>query len=306
MAQRDPAGRPDRVEAAADEVYGLPLDQFTAARNERAKQARAEGDNRAAVAIGKLAKPSKVAWLANRLAREHAEEIRPLLELGETMRQATASLDAERLRQASRQQHQIVHALVQQAESLASEAGQAMSDAIARGLEDTLHAALADEQAARQLSQGRLTSGLSRSGFPSVDASAAQAAAWSAAQEKRAEPRKQTQPDRAAERRKQVERARQDEREARSDAADAERTRQDAQAELAQAEDAAREAADNVGRLRGELEAALDAQADADRARRLARKDADRADRAARGAERRLQDATSRLENLESRSTAPD
>ena len=44
MARRGAAGRPDAVEAAADELYGLPLDEFTAARNERAKQARAQGD----------------------------------------------------------------------------------------------------------------------------------------------------------------------------------------------------------------------------------------------------------------------
>ena len=67
------------------------------------KQARAAGDGGAAVAIGKLAKPNRVAWLANQLVREDADGIRALLQLGESMRQATASLAAEQLRQASRQ-----------------------------------------------------------------------------------------------------------------------------------------------------------------------------------------------------------
>jgi hypothetical protein len=299
MAGRGTAGRPDVVEAAADDLYGLPLDEFTAARNERAKQARANGDSQAAAAIGKLPKPSRAAWLANQLARERADEIRPLLELGQSMRQATAALDAERLRQASRQQRQLVRALVQQAQQLAEAAGQAMSDATARDLEDTLHAALADEQAARQLAQGRLTSGLSRSGFPGIDASASHAAASSAAKDKRAKPARLTGQQAAVARREQLKRARRDEAGARSDAAEAQRTRQDAQAALTRARDAARDAAGNVERLKEELDAAQQAQADAERAQRQARQDADRADRAAGHAERRLQDATARRKDLE-------
>jgi hypothetical protein len=41
-----------------------------------------------------------------------------------------------------------------------------VSEDMARGLEETLHAALADPAAAEQLAQGRLTGGLSGSGFP--------------------------------------------------------------------------------------------------------------------------------------------
>jgi hypothetical protein len=299
MTRPGTAGRPDVVGAAADDLYGLPLDKFTVARGERAKQARADGDGDAAMAIGKLAKPSKVAWLANQLARDRPDEIRPLLELGDSMRRATASLDAERLRRDSRQQHQIISALLQQARILADAAGQAMSDAAARGLEETLHAALADEQAARQLSQGRLTSGLSRSGFPGIDASTAPAVAGPAAEGKRAQRGSRTGADQPAARREQLDRARQDEQDARSDAADADRTRQNAQATLTQAHDAAGEAAADVGRLRTELDAALEAQASAGRAVRQARKDADRADRAARHAERRLRDATARRAAME-------
>ena len=155
MARRGGSGRPDAADAAADDLYGRPLNEFTAARGERAKQARADGDGEGATAIGKLAKPNKVAWLANQLVRAHPDEVRSLLELGDSLRHATASLDAERLRRDSRQQHLLISALLQQAQILANAAGQAMSASTARGLEDTLHSALADEQAARQLSQGR-------------------------------------------------------------------------------------------------------------------------------------------------------
>jgi hypothetical protein len=173
-----------------------------------------------------------------------------------------------------------------------------MSDSTARGLEDTLHAALADERAARQLSQGRLTSGLSHSGFPGIDPGTPHAAGPTAARE-RAQPRKRSGAGAAEARGEQLKRARQDEADARSDAAGAARSREDAQVTLIQAHDAAREAAADVGRLKAGLDAALAAQASADRTQRQARKGADRADRVARQAERRLQDATARRMNLE-------
>jgi hypothetical protein len=161
--------RADSVTAAADELYGLPLGEFTAARAERAKQARADGDRGAAAAIGRLPKPSVVAWLANQLARQYPGEVAPLLELGEDLRRATADLDAARLRELSRQQQQVVAALMSRVRELAAAAGQAVSDSTERGLEDTLHAALADEAAGRQLTAGQLASGLSRTGFPGLD-----------------------------------------------------------------------------------------------------------------------------------------
>jgi hypothetical protein len=171
----------DRFAAAADELYGLPLSEFTAARADRAKQARADGDRAAAAAIEKLRKPNVVAWLANQLARGHHAELAPLLELGEALRQATSALDAGELRQLSRQQRRAVSGLVVLARELAAAAGQGVSDSTARGLEDTLHAALADEAAARQLTQGQLAVGLSRTGFPGIDSASDTATAWAAA-----------------------------------------------------------------------------------------------------------------------------
>jgi hypothetical protein len=295
------AGQTGPAAAAADELYGLPLDEFTAARNERAKQARAQGDREAAAAIGKLAKPNTVAWLANQLARQHPGEIRPLLELGDSMRQATAALDADQLRQLSRRQQQAVRELLQQARSLASAAGLAFPDGTSRGLAETLHAAVADEEAARQLSQGRLTSGLARSGFPGIDAWSAAAPASS----RSAPAPSRSAPPRAGGAPAPQDRARQRAREeldaARAEAQQAATAREQAQAALAQAELALRQAADNVDRCQAELDAALTARAGAGRARRQAMADAERADRAASQAGKRLQNATSRAESATTR-----
>ncbi len=299
MARGGTPGQADAVRAAADELYGLPLEQFTAARNDKAKQVRGQGDGEAAAEIAKLAKPSTVAWLANHLARQHADQVGRLLELGESMRRATAVLDAGQLRQLSAQQHQVVQILLQRAHGLADAAGLAFSASTARGLEDTLHAALADEVSARRLAQGRLTSGLSHSGFPGILAGPQGAGAWQVPA---------TQPRQGGSGRVasvqaglsgQAERARQDEARARRDAEQAGRVRAKAHDDLATAEQAAREAADKVAELRAALDAALAARAEADSARRQARQDVSRADMAARQAERRLADATARREDRE-------
>ena len=155
MARRGGSGRPDAADAAADDLYGRPLNEFTAARGERAKQARADGDGEGATAIGKLAKPNKVAWLANQLVRAHPDEVRSAARTGGLVAARDGFPGRRTAATDSRQQHLLISALLQQAQILANAAGQAMSASTARGLEDTLHSALADEQAARELSQGR-------------------------------------------------------------------------------------------------------------------------------------------------------
>src|SRR5258706_2896267 len=156
----------DAFDEIAAELYGLAPREFTAARNARATGARQAGDKALADAVGALGKPAMVGWLANQLVRERPDEVRALLDLGESLREATASLAGDQLRELSRQQRQVVYALVQQARSVANAAGHPVSEDTARGLEETLHAAMADPDAAAQLAAGQLTGALSRSGFP--------------------------------------------------------------------------------------------------------------------------------------------
>jgi hypothetical protein len=269
---------------AAAELYALPLDEFTAARNERAKQARAQGRADVAQAVAKFGKPNVVGWLANQLVRTHRDEIDPLLALGASLREATSALDAGQLRALSKQQHQVVHALVEQARRLGSAAGQTVSDDTARGLGDTLHAALADPDAADELLAGQLTSGLSRSGFPGVDVSGA------ARPTKRAGATKPGKPDR----REQAKQVRQDQADARAEAKAANTRRDQAQRALEQAEQALQDAADDIERRKAELDDAIRARGDADKVKRQAAKDAERAERVARQADQRLANVTAK------------
>ena len=71
-------------------LYGLPLAEFTKARNELAKQVRAQGDREQAERIGRLEKPSLVAWALNMLPRLRADELGELLRAGEEAESAQA------------------------------------------------------------------------------------------------------------------------------------------------------------------------------------------------------------------------
>ena len=57
------------VEREIDELFDLPLDEFTAARNDLAKRLKRDGDEDAAEQVRSLPKPSIAAWAVNQLAR---------------------------------------------------------------------------------------------------------------------------------------------------------------------------------------------------------------------------------------------
>ncbi len=153
------------LESTAAELYALAPGDFVAARTAAEKQARSAGDRELAGHIHALAKPTAAAWVANQLVRQHPAQIGALRDLGAGLREATASLEGEQLRQLSQQQNRVIAALVGQARSLAAAAGHPMSEATERGVEATLRAALADEQLAEALSAGQLSSALEHVGF---------------------------------------------------------------------------------------------------------------------------------------------
>jgi len=71
----------DSVADEVDRLYELPLEEFTAARNELAKQL---GD----ASIKQLKKPKVPAWAVNQLARRREVDVRRLLRAGEQLEQA--------------------------------------------------------------------------------------------------------------------------------------------------------------------------------------------------------------------------
>ena len=69
-------------------LYGLPLLQFTAARNARAKALKQKGEEELAAAIAAVPKPSVAAGALNELVQEDPSEVRALVQSGKRLRQA--------------------------------------------------------------------------------------------------------------------------------------------------------------------------------------------------------------------------
>jgi hypothetical protein len=272
------------LESVAGELYALPRDEFTAARNTAAKQARDQGRRDLAEQISALRRPSAAAWLANLLTREQPDEVRTLVELGDGLREAQRQLQGEQLRQLSAQRHQLVHALVQQAQSLARAAGHPASAAVTRELEYTFTAAANSATAAQALAAGRLTAALDP-----ADA-AAELFAGPGAQRSRPDPI-----DSASQVSEPVHRLRQDLVRLRNAAADAGNTRDEAQRALTDAEQAVNDAATALQELRARVEGAEQAEHQARRRAQAAQRDFDAADRAAREAQQRVHDLQHRL-----------
>lgn len=137
------------VERAADELYGLPPDEFTRSRDERAKQLRKEGDREAADAVKALRKPTVAAAAVNRLSRSRRKDVDRLLAAGEELQAAQEDLvaggDRSAFQRAAARERELVS-------ELAAEAGPGLEEKVAA----TLHAAAVDADVAEQVRQGRL------------------------------------------------------------------------------------------------------------------------------------------------------
>ncbi|GAA1247185.1 hypothetical protein [Streptomyces javensis] len=144
------------LDAVADELYTLPPADFTATRDERAKDARTAGDRELAERIRRLRRPTKAAWASNLLVRRQPDEAEQVLRLGEALRQAHQDLDGGQLRKLSTQQRQVIAALARQARDLTAQAGQPIGEGAQREVEETLRAVLADPDAGQEWLRGRL------------------------------------------------------------------------------------------------------------------------------------------------------
>lgn len=153
----------------ANELYALTPGEFTAARNERSKDAKAAGDRDLTNQIKALSKPSVAAWVVNMMVRRMADEIDQVLTLGASLRRAQADLDGDELRQLNKQRRQLTTAVTSQGRALAAQLGQKVSESGATQVESTLHAAMTDEDAEAAVRTGLLVETLQATGLGPVD-----------------------------------------------------------------------------------------------------------------------------------------
>lgn len=137
------------LKLVADELYGLPPKDFTAARNAAAKQV---DDKDLAKAIADLRRPTVGAWAVNKLVRDAPQGLEEALGL------STAQLT---MRELGRKRKELMEALVYRTLELT---GPLADDAVTQ-VRNTLTAAMADPECAEQVRRGHLTKGLEYSGF---------------------------------------------------------------------------------------------------------------------------------------------
>jgi hypothetical protein len=160
---RDAAGVGDRVAAAVDELYGADPVTFTGRRAGLAAAARDAGDKAAAKAIGALRRPTRAAWVVNRLARADPSAPASLAEMAAALRAAQQAGHGSRLRELSAARGALVDALTSRALSLAGVAEP--PPALRLEVSQTLTAALADPGVAADFAAGTLTRAVQWSGF---------------------------------------------------------------------------------------------------------------------------------------------
>ncbi|UYQ60509.1 hypothetical protein [Streptomyces peucetius] len=317
------------LESTLDELYALRPQEFTAARNERAARARRAGDRELAERIRALRKPTVSAWAGNLLVRREPERIQALIRLGEGLRDAHRNLDGEQLREFGRQQHLLVGALAREARRLAAEAGQPVGESALHEIEATLHAVLADPDAARQWAAGHLDKPLSAPvGFTGLEASATATPkpAERAKPAKESKGAKEAKPAKKAEeaeeateaeapppapsaeqrraeraerrRREKLDHARQDAEAAERQARESEQAREEATAELKRAQAAFEEGRERVDALSRELADAKARHRRSESGLREARDLARETERTAREARRRAEKAVAAVDRL--------
>jgi hypothetical protein len=165
--------QPVTIAEVADTLYGLPPAEFTAARDERAREVRAAGQRDEAAAIRKLARPTASAWLVNQLTRTAPDQLSRLTEVGEALGEAQRTLAGDRLRELSAERRQVITELLAAVADVAAGAGQPASAVVMGEVRATLEAALADTGARAAVLSGRLTKALTYAGIGEVDLSAA-------------------------------------------------------------------------------------------------------------------------------------
>ena len=144
----------------ADELYDLPLAEFTKARTALEKRLRGDGKRDEAAEVKALRKPTAPAWALNQVARGRPKDVKKLLDASRAVGAAQDDLlgggSRDDLRKAVARQRELVGSLTGAAVEAARAADIATTAAFEEKVGATLRAAATDEEAAEELRAGRL------------------------------------------------------------------------------------------------------------------------------------------------------
>ena len=162
---------PDPLLEIADDLYALPLADFTPARDALVKEHKA--DKALAASIKGLRKSSLAAWVVNLLVRRDPDQVEQVLAVGTALREAQDNLDATQLREFTKQRRQLTASVTTSARRMAREEGVKTTQSVADQVEATLTAAMLEPDAARAVRSGLLVTALAATGLGDLDLSEA-------------------------------------------------------------------------------------------------------------------------------------
>jgi translation initiation factor IF-2 len=271
--------------SSIDDLFQLPLDQFTQARNTLAKASGKDG-----AAIRQLTKPPLAAWAVNQLYWQDRATHDELIDAANEMRRThKAIIEGKRgdLRSAGREHELAIEKALKSALALLKESGHPVTEATRQSILNTLRALPADEPA------GRLTKTLAPGGFEMLAGISPAAAPKRPAKQEEAKKPARGKDDGNAQR--EAARAREERAAAERAVRDADQKARHAEFEAARA---ARDAAKAARRLEEAQKALDEAKAELEAAERDAtqkERESDAAARRSRDAQQALADAKKKI-----------
>jgi hypothetical protein len=149
------------------DLYGLPLDEFTRARDELVNELRRVGKKEEAEEVKALRKPPVSAWTVNQVARRHPQETKALVEAGgelrKAQRQAVGGRGPEALREATRRHRARLDEL-----TAIARRELATGDTTLQRVVQTIRSASVDKESSKRLLAGTLTADVEQTGFGSL------------------------------------------------------------------------------------------------------------------------------------------
>jgi hypothetical protein len=160
------------LEQELDDLFGVSLDEFTAARNELAKRLKSAGQAEAAEQVSALRKPSVPVWAVNQVARRDPDAMGRVVGAGRALREAQEAAfgggGGDAVRRATADERAAVRELTRVAERLLDDEGRRPTRSVVDRIGATVRTAAVDPEAAELLARGRLTGELESPGFTAV------------------------------------------------------------------------------------------------------------------------------------------
>ncbi len=158
-----------KLNAEVDELFKLPLAEFTGARNALAARLKQNGRANDANLVKTLTKPSVSAWTVNQLYWNHRKAFDELLAAGQRIRKAqTSGVAGKGMRDSLDARREVLVQLSDLATSLLSEAGHNPGPDTLRRITTTLEALSALGSLEDGPTPGRLTQDVDPPGFESL------------------------------------------------------------------------------------------------------------------------------------------